>query len=56
VDPFGHGASTPYLLSLTEIQNLVVGRLDKHLKENMAEKGVLLFNMAQPWNTVIIYC
>jgi alpha-mannosidase len=52
VDPFGHGSITPYLLSLTGIQNLVVGRLDKHVKDNMIEHGALLFSLAQPWNTV----
>jgi hypothetical protein len=55
VDPFGHGALTPYLLSLTGIKNLVIGRLDKHVKDNLAEKSALLFNMAQPWNTVCLF-
>ncbi|KAI6219834.1 Alpha-mann-mid domain-containing protein [Aphelenchoides fujianensis] len=51
VDPFGHGAITPYLLSLTGVDNLVVGRLDKHVKDTLISRGSLLFSWAQPWNT-----
>ncbi|KAI6214400.1 Alpha-mannosidase 2 [Aphelenchoides besseyi] len=51
VDPFGHGAMTPYLLSLSGVNNLVVGRLDKHVKEKLIEHRALLFSWAQPWNT-----
>ncbi|KAI6220621.1 Alpha-mannosidase [Aphelenchoides fujianensis] len=51
VDPFGHGAITPYLLSLTGVDNLVVGRLDKHVKDTLIRRGSLLFSWAQPWNT-----
>jgi hypothetical protein len=48
----GHGAVTPYLLSLTEIENLIVGRLDKHVKDELVKHGSLLFKWAQPWNEV----
>ncbi|KAI6200703.1 Alpha-mannosidase 2 [Aphelenchoides besseyi] len=51
VDPFGHGAMTPYLLSLSGVNNLVVGRLNKHVKEKLIKQSALLFSWAQPWNT-----
>uniref|UniRef100_A0A7E4W906 Alpha-mannosidase n=1 Tax=Panagrellus redivivus TaxID=6233 RepID=A0A7E4W906_PANRE len=48
VDPFGHGLMYPYLVAEAKITGMVIGRLSKHLKEELRDKGMLMFNWAQP--------
>ena len=52
VDPFGHGMMIPYLNSEAGINSMVIGRLNSHLKEELREKGLLMFNWAQIWDEV----
>uniref|UniRef100_A0A1I7SE47 Alpha-mannosidase n=1 Tax=Bursaphelenchus xylophilus TaxID=6326 RepID=A0A1I7SE47_BURXY len=50
VDPFGHGSTMPYLLGRAGVDNLVVGRLSKHVKEQMIRRGALKFLWKEPWS------
>ncbi|CAD5213373.1 unnamed protein product [Bursaphelenchus okinawaensis] len=50
VDPFGHGSTMPYLLNQAGVDQLVVGRLSKHVKEEMIRHGALKFLWSEPWN------
>uniref|UniRef100_A0AC34FAD9 Glycoside hydrolase family 38 central domain-containing protein n=1 Tax=Panagrolaimus sp. ES5 TaxID=591445 RepID=A0AC34FAD9_9BILA len=50
VDPFGHGMMIPYLNAEAGINSMVIGRLNSHLKEDLRNKGLLMFNWAQIWD------
>uniref|UniRef100_A0A0M3HYE4 Alpha-mannosidase n=1 Tax=Ascaris lumbricoides TaxID=6252 RepID=A0A0M3HYE4_ASCLU len=51
VDPFGHGSTVPYLLSLSGINEMVIGRINAMLKERMKEFHRLHYKWVQPWDT-----
>ncbi|VDK22905.1 unnamed protein product [Anisakis simplex] len=52
VDPFGHSSMMPYLLSLSGINNMVIGRISAVLKETMRRMHRLHFKWIQPWDIV----
>lgn len=52
VDPFGHGLMIPYLLSLSGIEQMVIGRINTAIKNEMKEAHQLHFRWAQIWDAV----
>ncbi|KAK0418429.1 hypothetical protein QR680_013550 [Steinernema hermaphroditum] len=49
VDPFGHGSMVPYLLPLAGIENMVIGRINNELKQEIRQKSLLTLNWKQSW-------
>ncbi|VDK32906.1 unnamed protein product [Gongylonema pulchrum] len=50
VDPFGHGLMVPYLLSLSGIQRMVIGRVNSNIKDSLKRHQQLHFRWAQSWD------
>ncbi|TKR57998.1 hypothetical protein L596_030627 [Steinernema carpocapsae] len=52
VDPFGHGTMIPFMLPLTGIENLVIGRINNELKGMIRQQSLLNLNWKQGWKSV----
>ncbi|TKR58000.1 hypothetical protein L596_030629 [Steinernema carpocapsae] len=52
VDPFGHGTMLPFMLPLTGIENLVIGRINNELKGMIRQQSLLNLNWKQSWANV----
>uniref|UniRef100_A0A1I7VA13 Alpha-mann_mid domain-containing protein n=2 Tax=Loa loa TaxID=7209 RepID=A0A1I7VA13_LOALO len=50
VDPFGHGLMMPYLLMLSGINQMVIGRINSNIKNVLKQHHQLHFRWAQKWD------
>lgn len=54
VDPFGHGLMMPYLMMLSDIKQMVIGRINSKIKNTLKHHHQLHFRWAQNWDPVKI--
>lgn len=52
VDPFGHGAMVPYLLHLSGIDQMAIGRVHSNIKAILRKNRQLVFHWRQVWGTI----
>ncbi|VDK74524.1 unnamed protein product [Litomosoides sigmodontis] len=50
VDPFGHGLMMPYLMMLSDIKQMVIGRINSNIKSTLRQHHQLHFRWAQNWD------
>ncbi|VBB33961.1 unnamed protein product, partial [Acanthocheilonema viteae] len=50
VDPFGHGLMMPYLMMLSDINQLIIGRINSNIKNILKFYHQLHFRWAQNWD------
>ncbi|VDM96194.1 unnamed protein product [Thelazia callipaeda] len=51
VDPFGHGLMMPYLLTLSGMTKMVIGRIHYNIKNILRQNHQLHFRWAQLWDS-----